>query len=278
METYQKLQAGIHHARIGVTSRVPERLKYELRRRLAHGETSGRQTNVTIDGTTGTFLIRNPSDKRRLVRDVEREFAGQLLACIDPSKKRFLDIGSAQGLYSILAAQKGAQVDAVDPDPVSYRSIRDNLTLNPDVAHSVHVLPIALGASRGRVKLHIDSHGSDAPSFAQTSEALTETRRVRMRTVDGLIARHKIASPTVVKIDVEGAEGLVLRGMTTLLQSKDRPRHLFLELHSPEFLEEFGTNQEEVLRQIHDMGYVAVEGDLISRDSEKQYHFVPATK
>ena len=59
-----------------------------------------------------------------------------------------------------------------------------------------------------------------------------------MTTVDRLVA-DDAPLPTVLKIDVEGAELLVLRGATALLASTSSPRLIFLEVH-PQFLPSLG--------------------------------------
>ncbi|MBT2447830.1 FkbM family methyltransferase [Streptomyces sp. ISL-43] len=62
-------------------------------------------------------------------------------------------------------------------------------------------------------------------------------------------------SPTVAKIDVHGGEGLVLRGMRdTLARSV---QHLFLELHTPDYLVD--TGYEEIFEIIEDAGLTLFE-------------------
>ena len=49
----------------------------------------------------------------------------------------------------------------------------------------------------------------------------------------------------MLKIDVEGAELLVLRGGSGLLASKSAPRIIFLEVH-PQFLRLFGATAQAI--------------------------------
>jgi hypothetical protein len=74
--------------------------------------------------------------------------------------------------------------------------------------------------------------------------------------LDQLIADHKLQSVLVVKIDVEGAELLVLRGMTQTLRQL-RPI-IVLEL-VPDLLENLGTSKEEVLAFLSDFSYSIVD-------------------
>ena len=62
------------------------------------------------------------------------------------------------------------------------------------------------------------------------------TIAVQTETLDHLKELGAISRADVIKIDVEGAEAMVLKGGTALLRS-DRPR-LFLEIHSRELARE----------------------------------------
>lgn len=62
-------------------------------------------------------------------------------------------------------------------------------------------------------------------------------------------------SPTVAKIDVHGGEGLVLRGMRETLAHS--VQHLFLELHTPDYLVD--TSYEEIFEILQDAGLTLYE-------------------
>jgi FkbM family methyltransferase len=219
------------------------------------------------------FWVNNASDWYRVGRSgFEQDFMEELLSCIS-STTVFLDIGSAQGVYSILAAKAGAEVYAVDPDPISIQSLRKNISLNPGISTNLHVLELALGEELGFDHFLIDPRGVQAASLKKTSRELTKKLVVEVQTVDNLIQTGRIQSPDVIKIDVEGAEGKVLEGMRNLLHSPTRPAHLFIEFH-PQFLSKFGTSLPQILNQIEQTGYVS----QFRNSSEKRKgleHFVP---
>lgn len=114
-------------------------------------------------------------------------------------------------------------------------------------------MAVALGAREGEIALHVDKHGSYAPSLKRIVKGLRQIEMVPITTVDSLISQGHMQSPKVVKIDVEGAEGDVLAGMQQTLLSPRRPTSIFLELHDL-FLPQFGTNKEELLAQIAALG------------------------
>jgi hypothetical protein len=78
-----------------------------------------------------------------------------------------------------------------------------------------------------------------------------------------------LVRPTVLKIDIEGAEILALQGAQRLLRAPDRPRLLFVEAH-PEFLPTFGGNLDQLSTLMTDAGYQV----LSTRRREDQLHLI----
>jgi hypothetical protein len=74
----------------------------------------------------------------------------------------------------------------------------------------------------------------------------------------------------IIKMDIEGAEGLALRGMSNLFSSPHPPRSLFVEIH-PSFLRHFDASVEDVLNLIDSAGYRGVYHT--SRDEQEHYIF-----
>jgi FkbM family methyltransferase len=86
----------------------------------------------------------------------------------------------------------------------------------------------ALGAEDGAVTME---GGKDA--LASTSRIVADAENgvsVRISTGDGLFGQGDVPVPSVVKIDTEGFELDVLRGMTELMSKPDL-RAVFVEVH-----------------------------------------------
>jgi FkbM family methyltransferase len=118
----------------------------------------------------------------------------------------FIDVGAHVGTYTLWAAACGAEVIAVEPDPVAVERLRANLGLNPQV--SAHVIEAAAtdhaGVTQVTVGLGPENH-------------LGSGHTVRSVTLDELAAGRKVAG---LKLDVEGYEALVLAGGTSLLHDQ----------------------------------------------------------
>lgn len=231
---------------------------------------------ASIQGFSANFWIHNRVDWHRIVRGSEFEnmFAEELIGTIAETKGIFLDVGSAQGLYTILGAKAGAsRVIAVDPDPISNISLSRNIDLNPDIKPKIRRLPIALGSANGEMSLHFDSQGRHAPSFELTYPALEEETVVKVRSLDSLLLNKETPSPVIAKVDVEGAEGLVLDGMSNVLQSADRPRHIFIELHE-KYLPQFGESIDSIMGRLLGQGYSLLK-DPSRRGNVLHCHYIP---
>jgi FkbM family methyltransferase len=129
----------------------------------------------------------------------------------------FVDVGSNVGAYALWAADCGAEVIAVEPSPDAVPLLLDNLELNPGARVSVRIC--ALGSERGEMAF---SEGLDTANHL-IPDGLGS--RVEVRTLDELLEGRTAAG---VKIDVEGAERLVLEGGRSAL-SDGRVRAIQIE-------------------------------------------------
>jgi FkbM family methyltransferase len=78
--------------------------------------------------------------------------------------------------------------------------------------------------------------------------------RVSTRPLDELLSEAEIDDVDFLKMDIEGAEGIALRGMADSL-SRRRVRRLLLELH-PKQLALHGHMAPAIIRQLLDFGYL----------------------
>lgn len=134
----------------------------------------------------------------------------------------FLDVGANIGLYTLRAATlvgDSGRVVAVEPSREALAALRVNLTLNPALAPRVTVVEAALSDVDGAGRLYHVAAGHDPQSFSLLADGTAqESEPVTVETLDGLVERLGLARLDLVKLDVEGAEPLVLAGAARTLE------------------------------------------------------------
>lgn len=154
----------------------------------------------------------------------------------------FVDVGANIGIYTIFALDLGAQVIAVEPTP-NADYLRDNLALNGCTAE---VVQKALSDAPGRVRM---TQGLDSLNHLLMTGS--DGVEVECTTLD-LVLGDRVADG--VKIDVEGAERLVLQGATRCL-SEHRVRMLQLEWAPARARHTLLEGRAPVLRLLEESGY-----------------------
>ena len=126
----------------------------------------------------------------------------------------FVDVGAHIGMYTVRAGLElrgRGRVLAFEPNPSARAQLLENLELND--CTNVILVAAAVGDERGEATLHVPA--SPDPSFSSLEGgrfAEGEPIRVPVTTVDAAVAEHGL-TPSVVKVDVEGREATVVRGM-----------------------------------------------------------------
>lgn len=127
----------------------------------------------------------------------------------------FYDIGSNIGFFALIAARAvgpSGHVYAFEPVPENAACIRANARANH--LDTITVIGEAAGAESGTAELWLVPHpGGATLSAGDAGSDATSRLEVRTVAVDELVGAGRLRPPTVVKIDVEGAEAAVLDGM-----------------------------------------------------------------
>jgi FkbM family methyltransferase len=138
-----------------------------------------------------------------------------------------LDVGAFHGWYSVLLAPKARPGDVLvsfEPDRAAFGEMLHNLAALADVFPEVVLMPVPAPIGDGRPAAVSFPEGSGHPRFGSADGAGARPTT----TVDAFVEELGLR-PAYVKVDVEGAEYFVLRGMEQTLRSF-RPR-IMLEVH-----------------------------------------------
>lgn len=223
-------------------------------------------TLTDFDSTGVNFEVTNLVERYRVLEHGgETSYLRAMLAALREDDVLF-DIGANIGMVALHAARRCRTI-AFEPDPSFLARLRRNAQLNPDI--TVQVLPIAVSDSDGRVVLYTDGADGNSPSLVHQRNEKFEVE-VEARSLDSLLEVGDLPGPTVIKLDIEGAEILALRGAHNLLHNDNAPRSLFLEVHDS-FLPAFGSSADAVLQLVRDAGYTEVR---YCADRHDQQHLI----
>jgi FkbM family methyltransferase len=147
------------------------------------------------------------------------------------------DLGASIGFFTLIAAKivgPTGRVWAFEPLPDSVTRLRKNLDLN--AFQNVTVVPCAVSDHSGSGRM-VGIANRARLDVAETEESAN----VSVTTIDAWRSETDAAPPTVIKIDVEGAEIDVLRGAEETI-AESLPL-LLIEVHwlGPDFVDYVGT-------------------------------------
>lgn len=128
-----------------------------------------------------------------------------------------LDVGANVGIYTLLAAKRGARVIAIEADPRNVERLRYHVHLN-GFDDRVTIYPIAVGDREGTVTLY-RSAGNCGHSNVFAGIDPVE---VPCKTIDSL----GLPQIDVCKMDIEGNEVSALRGMEATIQRSPQMKML----------------------------------------------------
>jgi len=198
----------------------------------------------------------------------ERKIIKLLLSTLSENDV-FYDIGANIGIYSLFASDllPNKNVVAFEPHPGRANMLRRNAKLND---HTLILKEFALSDTTGEMEL-ITEGTTRHHLAANTNLDCEPSTTVPVARGDDLIANTAVQSPNVIKIDVEGGEMNVLRGLEQTLQDGDC-RVVFCEIH-PDQLREFDATPEDVKEFLLNCGYT-----IEHLEERKENYFIQASR
>lgn len=167
-----------------------------------------------------------------------------------PNGSVVIDVGANVGFFSLRFAQwvgRGGGVISIEPEDRNYEILISALK-RKDLLGRVRTVKAVAAATAGTMFLEINHlHPADHKLSRDGTGVAVEAVRL-----DDLVQDKGMLRPSLVKIDVQGAEMLVLQGAPDILRLS-RPA-LFVELQE-EGLQKFGTSVSAILDHLSRCGY-----------------------
>jgi FkbM family methyltransferase len=187
----------------------------------------GFTTGRVLDGPLqGTLIEFNPSAENQYWSGNYEADTQRILAGLAVDGTVAWDVGAHIGFFSLLLAQRCQRVLAIEPSPDNARRLRTNVGLNEA---PIDVIEAAVGREPGIARLTIADEGRKHSIADRRSPGIA----VPQITLDQLAEEHGF--PSLIKIDIEGAELGALLGAADILA---RRTTLLIEVHSPHLIDE----------------------------------------
>lgn len=189
-------------------------------------------------------------------RQREPEFMRLLAESLSPGDFG-VDLGANLGWCTLAMASAvgpGGRVLAIEPVSANVAVLERNIAEN-GLGQRVEVVHAAVSDAAGQADFHL-ARASNLGSIVPTSHATGATERVRTWTLDELLRDRPV--PRLIKMDVEGHEVEILRGMRGLARRAGAGLRILIEVHPRLYTPERSLERELMALREEGFGFRAL--------------------
>jgi FkbM family methyltransferase len=203
----------------------------------------------------GAVIVLNPRDpvvSGALTLGVYEKPETEFLLSVFRPGMTFLDVGANLGYYTALAIVhigKEGKIIALEPDNENFSFLQKTIRANS--AENVISIKKAAADQAGKLTLYVSS-GNRGDNRLYSNDLCDGSYEVEVSTVDAMLEECGISQVDLVKIDVQGFEGQVFRGMKETVRRSERL--IMLIEFWPFGLTSAGTNPQEFLKEVEATG------------------------
>ncbi len=170
--------------------------------------------------------------------------------------RTFVDVGANIGYHTLLAAHKGAQVVAIEASPRIFRTLARNVECNCDRkgVGTVRVVNKAVSDRAGTCSIYAGPSQNIGLSTTLQRRGFATEAEIEAAPLSDLLAPDEIRTTQMLKIDVEGDEDAVLRGMDRFIEAAPDDIEILVEL-SPQWWRDQTQTPSDVLRPLTNAGF-----------------------
>lgn len=194
----------------------------------------------------------------------------------------YIDVGSWIGPTVLYGANLSKHCYAIEPDPVAFLELSENLELNPHIQDKVTLSNYCISNSIGTTRLFVP--GGKEYSGTSVSSTLQSVGNqywdVQTTTLQEIVKAFAITDCNFIKIDIEGAEFDLLSGISDYLE-KQKPV-LLVEFH-PMLVEEPNKKLNSILEIlsfyefVYDKHFKRLQKEYFNMNMNKTFQLVLAS-
>ncbi|MBN2642043.1 MAG: FkbM family methyltransferase [Victivallales bacterium] len=220
---------------------------------------------INVPEFQGFFSVDCHSDlfKRILInKEYESSLVNMALKYVNKDRD-VIDVGANIGFYTVLFAKnlKGKKVLSIEPTDNALRRLYKNVEQN-EVTNRVIVFEGAASDHSGKTEIKMKEGKEEYSTLGLWKHPSIRnetfvTQQIDIATVDDLASKHNL-DPGFIKIDVEGCEHLVLKGLKNTLENK---RPVILSELSNYLLKQNGSSSLEVITFLNSFHYTVIDAE-----------------
>jgi len=178
--------------------------------------------------------------------DYEPDVQFTLRRLID-SNTIFLDVGAAEGCMSLISACLGAQVIAYEPFPKYFEGLLENVRINSEFSNAIELKQVIVSNISGRTQLSSARRKYLSSINFTDFDLELDNKVIPIIDLSNEILNLSINAKIVIKIDIEGAEYLLLSDLKLLDILGTYEATLILAIH-PGFFREIKKSNKLVMK------------------------------
>ena len=199
-------------------------------------------------------MLITPRFVDHYVKNVYEDLTSSLILNFAREDMLFIDIGAHYGYYALLIGTKypGCKIIAFEPVPENFKILKRNIALNHLKNAELHKIALSDVDGLRKFKIVEASDNCGFYDFPHPSVQTLKEIKVKTARLDHFL-RKLPKAPIIIKIDTEGHEPHVLRGMKKLLRNSKDVK-LIIEVN-PKSLKRGGYTPEELFKKISQLGF-----------------------
>lgn len=200
----------------------------------------------------GSWMYLDDKDSLELTQKGVYEYEEtQLVKKLVKSDSAVLDIGANIGYFTLLMARQAKRVYSFEPEPRNFQTLQKNIELNN--IKNAKLYNAAVTETSGTSTLYLCDSNRGMHRIYQSDWCKEGTTHVKTIRIDDIVDHADF-----IKIDVEGSELGVLKGMRKLL--KERKSTVLMEFHPPSIIE-YGAQPADIYDFVTSLGYAVKTPD-----------------